>query len=177
MAHLSAAARWWLNAWPHRLYIRRSVPSFLQACPQPFRGQVLEVGAGTGLTSRTILETYPQVELTATDLDERALNTFGRLQDQYGRRLRVQSADVEELPFDRASFDVVVAFFMMRYVDDPQRAIQQCIRVLRPGGLLGIMDTAHPATDIAELIGDEAKILERKGTRRYFVWAQKAYPY
>jgi len=177
MASPTAFERWWLNAWPHRFRIRRSVPKFLQACPEPFRGQVLEVGAGAGWTSRTILETFPQVELTATDLDPAALQQFSHLQEQYGRRLHVRQAAVEALPFDRASFDIVVAFFLMRHVADPAAAIQQCIRVLRPGGLLGLIDEVRPDRDMGELIGQEAKILTHGGTGRYYLWAQKEYPF
>lgn len=170
---------WWLDTWPHRLYVGRHIPRFLQACPEPFRGQVLEVGAGTGWTSRAILETFPQVELTATDIDQRATKRFDRLQGQYGQRLKVQSADVQTLPFDRASFDVVVAFHMLHHVSDVATAIQQCIRVLRPGGFLGIA-SGHQLRQsmVIDLVTPEAEIrVNNKKRGEYYLWAQKAYPF
>ena len=193
MAQPSAFEQWWLNAWPHRLHVRRAMPAFLHACPEPFRGQVLEVGAGRGWTSRSILETFPQVELTATDIDPTATERFGRLQGQYGRRLQVRQADIENLPFDRASFDVVVAFYAIHHVENVERAIEQLMRVLRPGGWLGIADENQryvvgplkylwrsnriARQEICELVGREAEIKAQAGDAHYYVWAQKAYPF
>ena len=176
MAHPSAWQRWWLEQWPHRLSIRRHVPRFLRACPEPFRGRVLEVGAGTGWTSRTILETYPQVELTATDSDPRATDRFTRLQDHYGRRLHVQPADIYTLPFDRGAFDMVVAFHVINHLADVTTAIQHLMRVVRPGGLVGILDSVKrdPVTAALEA---EATLLVNKGETVYYLWAQKAYPF
>lgn len=177
MSQLSKLEQWWLDAWPHRLYLRRYVPAFLRACPEPFRGQVLEVGAGSGWTSRSILETFPQVELTATDIDTRVEQRLAHLQDQYGHRLKVQSADVLSLPFDRASFDIVVAFHVMHHVDDIATAIQQFMRVLRPGGLLGIADHRLDKAAVVAMIANEATVLINSGEARFQVWAQKAYPF
>ena len=69
MTQLSSFESWWYGSWPHRLYLSRFVPRFLHACPEPFRGEVLEVGSGGGWSSRQILNTFPQVELTASDVN------------------------------------------------------------------------------------------------------------
>src|SRR5687768_7074769 len=98
MSHLE---RWWLDSWLHRAQIRRYVPRLLKLCPDPFRGQVLEVGSGSGWTSRRILDTFPQVELTAVDLDPNAEKKFAALQGMYGQRLTFRQADMLNLPFDR----------------------------------------------------------------------------
>ena len=140
MHEISRFERWWLDAWPHRLRVRRKVPYFLKLSPDPFRGEVLEVGAGSGWTSRRILETFPQVELTATDLDPRTQEAYERLRKRYGRRLRVEAADLLDLPFARESFDIVVAIGVLHHIADVEKGIQQLLRVLRPGGLLGISD-------------------------------------
>src|SRR5436305_961907 len=43
-------------------------------------------------------------------------------------------ADVDALPFDDGSFDVVLCIEVLRYIADPQRCIAEVARVLRPGG-------------------------------------------
>lgn len=194
MTHLSPFEQWWLDAWPHRLHLRRYVPAFLRACPEPFRGQVLEVGAGSGWTSRRILEAFPQVELTATDIDERVAGRLARLQGYYGHRLQVQQADVLKLPFDRASFDIVVAFHTMHHVENIESALQQLMRVLRPGGLLGIADknkrymrgplqrlwpagNTFSKEDMVAMIAKEATVVSATGDVYFQVWAQKSYPF
>lgn len=185
MSNVSAAQRRWLNSAPHRWYIRRQVPRFLKACPEPFRGQVLEVGAGAGATSQRILETFPQVELTATDIDTAANNKFAQLQGRYGRRLKVQAADVLHLPFDREAFDFVLAINVLPHLDAGQlpTAVEQMMRVLRAGGLLGLSTTVWPwlkktsAVEIEKLLtNNQCVITYRKGEASYDIWARKSYP-
>ena len=194
MAELTKFEQWWLNAWPHRLHIRRRVPRFLKSCPEPFRGQVLEVGAGAGWTSQRILETFPQVELTATDIDPQVHEQFKRLQGKYGQRLKFAQADILELPFDRNSFDIVLAVHVIHHLEDVTRGLQQLLRVLRPGGLLGILDAdqqysegiarwlwrSRTAINRSVLEGilraEDCQLRVSVGNHRYTLWAQKAYP-
>lgn len=192
MAELTKFEQWWLNAWPHRWHIRRRVPQFLKACPQPIRGEVLEVGAGAGWTSQRILETFPQVELTATDINPAVTEHFHQLQNTYGQRLKFQPGDILQLPFDRNSFDIVIAVYVLHHVDDVVRGIQQLLRTLRPGGLMGILDAkaqyseaapwlwrsnAINLTEIERILQEEGcQILVQQGDSRYMIWARKAYP-
>lgn len=194
MAELTKFEQWWLSAWPHRWHIRRQVPRFLKSCPEPFRGEVLEVGAGAGWTSQRILETFPQVELTATDINTQVLAHFEQLRTTYGQRLKFKQANILELPFDRASFDIVIAVYVMHHLEDVTRGVQQLLRVLRPGGLLGILDARQQYSEgvaawlfrSANTIGRESlertlasescELLVAQGDHRYTLWARKAYP-
>ncbi len=49
-------------------------------------------------------------------------------------------ADAQSLPFAAASFDAVTIAFGIRNVEDPQRALAECQRVLRPGGQLAVLE-------------------------------------
>lgn len=49
-------------------------------------------------------------------------------------------ADAQRLPFADASFDAITIAFGIRNVEDPQRALRECRRVLRPGGRLAILE-------------------------------------
>ena len=51
------------------------------------------------------------------------------------RGVRAQPADVQQLPFGDAQFDVVAAMWMLYHVPDLDRALAEIRRVLRPGGL------------------------------------------
>lgn len=190
MSQLSRFERWWLETPFHRFKIRRFVPKFLHASPDPFRGEVLEVGSGTGWTSRCILETFPQVELTASDVDDRAKRKFNQLRTIYGQRLRFRQANLLKLPFDRSSFDIVIVINVFQYVDDLQGAIRQLLRVLRPGGLIGVGYTGKArgwrrlflSSDLSRLaikkiLQDEGcEVVSSKGEAQYYIWARKPYP-
>lgn len=194
MSEISSFERWWLNAWPHRLHIKQYIPQFLRSCPEPFRGEVLEVGAGSGWTSQQILETFPQVELTATDVDSTATAHFDHLRSKYGQRLKVLQADVIKLPFDRASFDIVIAIHVLYHVGDVTQAIHQFLRVLRPGGLIGISEKDHEyfigplkwllrsketvsRQALEKIFHDEGcEIVQSTGEEHYTLWVRKPYP-
>ncbi|MBI4021789.1 MAG: class I SAM-dependent methyltransferase [Candidatus Andersenbacteria bacterium] len=176
MSAVSRLERWWLDAWPHRWHVRRFVPRLLRSCPEPFRGEVLEVGSGSGWTSRRILETFPQVELTAVDVDARAQQWFVPLQERFGRRLRFIQADALALPFDRASFDVVLAIHVLHHVADPRAAVRQFLRVLRPGGLIGLGGSQPPRAAVESLVSEEGgSVVMSRGRRLYQLWARKPY--
>lgn len=194
MGKLTPFEKWWVDAWPHRWHIQRFVPRFLRACPDPFRGEVLEIGSGAGWTSRRILETFPQVELTATDVDQSAAEGFLKLGKLYGQRMKFVVADVRELPFDRESFDIVVAIHTLHHIDDLTQAVRQLIRVLRPGGLIGFTDDnpaymrgpvkwIFPASStpsrqaMEDILRDEGcEILTTQGELHYYLWARKPFP-
>lgn len=170
------------------------MPKFLRACPEPFRGEVLEVGAGSGWTSRRILETFPQVELTAVDVRGEADEAFEKPRRLYGQRLKFKQADLMSLPFDRETFDMVLAIHTLHYVEDVPEAIRQLLRVTRPGGLIGLagenmfyrrgirgwlMKSASvPTKESLEktLRLEECEVITSDGEVHYFIWARKPYP-
>ena len=96
-------------------------------------GDVLEVGAGTGLN----LAHYPTV--SSLTLTEPMTSMVRRLSDhveQSPLSATVLRAPAEDLPFDDDSFDTVVSTLVLCSVDDQPRALREARRVLRPGGQL-----------------------------------------
>jgi ubiquinone/menaquinone biosynthesis C-methylase UbiE len=98
------------------------------------RGCVLEIGAGTGLN----VPLYsPDVERLV--LTEPEPGMARRLERRVGRArpdAEVVVAGAEALPFPDMSFDAVVSTLVLCTVSDPQAAVEEIQRVLRPGGQL-----------------------------------------
>jgi SAM-dependent methyltransferase len=98
------------------------------------RGAVLEIGVGTGLN----LPHYPAAVTAITavapaaELDGRA----ARRAAERGVSVELVDARAESLPFPAGSFDTAVSTFVLCTVADPQAAIGELARVLRPGGRL-----------------------------------------
>ncbi|CAM3566159.1 class I SAM-dependent methyltransferase [Smaragdicoccus niigatensis] len=95
-------------------------------------GDVLEIGAGTGLN----LSLYPKAieTLTLAEPEGPMLKQLSRKVD--GSVLQVVEAPAEELPFSVETFDTVVSTLVLCTVNDPARALSEIRRVLRPGGNL-----------------------------------------
>jgi len=96
----------------------------------PPQGDILDAGCGIGLLGRL----YPQLKLVGLDA---SMTLIREAKDGY--RLRVE-ASAETLPFADASFDVVIALNMLHHVINPDRAVSEFARVLRPGGTLVAVD-------------------------------------
>src|SRR5262244_2704359 len=101
-------------------------------------GRVLEVGVGTGIS----LPLYsPNVRIFGTDISEAMLNKAK--QRVAGSGLKniegLAVMDAEKLDFPDDSFDVVMAQYVVTAVPNPEAALDEFARVLRPGGELIIL--------------------------------------
>src|ERR1700761_9818237 len=101
-------------------------------------GRVLEVGVGTGIS----LPLYsPNVRIFGTDISEAMLNK-AKQRVAEGRLTNVEGLavmDAEKLEFPACSFDVVMAQYVVTAVPNPEAALDEFARVLRPGGELIIL--------------------------------------
>jgi phosphatidylethanolamine/phosphatidyl-N-methylethanolamine N-methyltransferase len=101
-------------------------------------GRVLEVGVGTGIS----LPLYSQnVRIFGTDISEAMLDKAKKRVTEYGLKnvegLAVMDAEKLEFPDD--SFDVVMAQYVVTAVPNPEVALDEFVRVVRPGGELIIL--------------------------------------
>ncbi len=99
--------------------------------------QVLINGIGTGLD----LPYLPQHhQYTATDLTPAMLRYCQRRLEQYDLQMQLHTADVMQLPFTDNHFDIVQMNLILAVVPQPLLALQEAIRVLKPGGKIFVMD-------------------------------------
>lgn len=106
---------------------------------------VLDMACGTGdLTeafSRTPAGEVVGGDFTAEMLDRARVKATKLPED---RRPRYELADAMKLPFPDDRFDVLSIAFGIRNVTDPEKALHEFRRVLRPGGRLVILEFAEP---------------------------------
>ena len=101
-------------------------------------GRVLEVGVGTGISPPLYA---PHVRIFGTDISEAMLNKARRRV----AKLRLKNVeglavmDDEKLEFPDDSFDVVMAQYVVTAVPNPEAALNEFARVVRPGGELIIL--------------------------------------
>lgn len=105
-------------------------------------GDVLDVGGGDGAIARILAPSAKRI--TLLDRSEPMLAAArARLQD--APNARVVHGDMHEMPFGDASFDEVLALNVLGYTSEPERVIEECTRVLRPGGRLVVVALAPHA--------------------------------
>ena len=97
-------------------------------------GRVIELGAGTGAN----LELYPEAVagLVLAEPDPHMAKRLRQKLAASGRGAEVVEAPAERLPFEDACFDTAVATLVFCTIPDPEAALAEAARVLKPGGRL-----------------------------------------
>lgn len=107
-------------------------------------GRVVEIGAGTGLN----LAFYPDAieQLVVTEPEPSMRDKLSHRLERLGRTAVVSGSSAEHLPAADASVDTVVSTLVLCTVDDPQRALREIARVLRPDGQLLFIEHVRSAS-------------------------------
>ncbi len=137
-------------------------------------GRILEIGVGTGLS----FDDYDATtEITGIDISEpmiaKARGRLTRGRYPYVKDLRVM--DAHDLSFADASFDCVVGQFVITLVEDPERVLSECARVVKPGGQIVLVNHLYSerglAAAVERLLAERARKL---GLRPEFPFARLA---
>src|SRR3954463_13572303 len=123
-------------------------PRLVDALDLARGAQVLDVAAGTGNASIPAAQRGARV--TASDLTPELLDAGRRRAEVQGVTLEWAEADAEHLPFDDASYDVVMSSIGVMFAPHHQEAADELVRVCRPGGTIGVLSWT-PEGQIGEL--------------------------
>jgi ubiquinone/menaquinone biosynthesis C-methylase UbiE len=109
-------------------------------------GTILDVGTGSGIAARAAQDAAPEAFVTGVD------PSFEMLRAARGRGLaHVAVAAAPGLPFADDTFHRVMASFVLSHVADYESALADMVRVLGPGGRLGITAWGAKQNDYREL--------------------------
>jgi SAM-dependent methyltransferase len=114
------------------------IAKFLEPHLPPIRS-LLSVGCGPGVFLRELAENHPEIEVVGVDMSPgRVSGAEERLRGLPNARACVGNA--LSLPFETGSFDLVFSRFLMEYLPDKQRAVQEMARVCSSGGKVLLQD-------------------------------------
>lgn len=153
---------------PWLAYARQSLPWL------PTEGRVLEIGHGPGLLLEELASRYALA--AGLDLSLGMIRQARRRLQRAGLPARLVRGDAVALPYRTGSFDGIVATFTLSAIPDGGAAMREMARVLRPGGMLSLVDACLPpdgnlvGTALARLwtlLGDhmrhEAELMRQAG--------------
>ncbi len=137
-------------------------------------GRILEVGVGTGLS----LASYsPRSRVVGIDISEpmleKARDRVAKQKLKHVESIGVMDAETLEFPTD--SFDVVVAQYVVTAIPNPEKALDEFLRVVRPGGEIILTSRLGAETGLRGTIEKWLMpITSRLGWRTEFSWVRYA---
>ncbi len=140
---------------------------------------VADVGCGDGYLSRTYYPyVHPGGSFTGYDVDREALSmAAGLLDDHPDWNLSFEEADAYALPAEDGSVDRVVCQTLLMHLAEPERAIDEMLRILRPGGWIVCMEPDMLLSSLSRYYPDDTdeQWLDKAGQRlRQFTAMQEA---
>ena len=108
---------------------------------------VMDMGTGTGAILPYLAKQLGQDgKVIGIDFSEKMIKAAnGRIEKEaIASKAKAMVADGTKLPFPDGHFDAIIATFAFTSFPEPEKAINECARVLRPGGIFSILDTGKP---------------------------------
>lgn len=113
--------------------------------------KVLDVGAGPGFISELLLENLPNIQVTALEIDNKLLDVAKqRLVRFQPYRINYAESSIMNTHLESNQYDFVIARFVFQHLDDPIKAAREIFRLLKPGGIVAIIDSDRELSGISE---------------------------
>jgi len=132
--------------------------------------ETLDVGAGTGFTTEGIVALVDPARVTM--LDQSPHQLAGAQRKPALRACRKMLGDAEDLPFGDDMFDRYVSAGSVEYWPEPQRAVAEAYRVLRPGGTALLIGPLRPRARAARALAGAWMLFPEAG--EYREWFARA---
>ncbi len=135
-------------------------------------GRVLEVGVGTGIS---LPQYAPNLRIFGTDISEGMLDKAkARVKEHRLKNVEgLAVMDAEKLEFPDNSFDVVMAQYVVTAVPNPEAAMDEFARVLRPGGEIILLSRVSADAGLRRFIEQRLQpVVRQLGFRTDFAWSR-----
>ena len=140
-----------VELWSELLDVRAAHPQQVEMRDRYFadidfgQGRVLEVGCGTGAVAEALAARTDTTEVIGIDPSPEFIEIARSRDTDAEFRL----GDALALDFDVGSFDVVVFHTVLAHIPQPDLAIAEAVRVLRPGGMLAVFEGDNASTSLS----------------------------
>ncbi len=120
---------------------RLNTPAFFEILPDVGGLSGIDIGCGEGHNTRLLVGQGARME--AVDISEVFIEKAREAEAETPLGVRYQVGSATKLPYADASFDFAASFMCFMDLPEPEKALQEAFRVLKPGGFLQFSIT-HP---------------------------------
>ena len=133
--------------------------------------QLLDVACGSGQLA--LMAAKDGIEVTGVDIAGNLVERARTRANAEGLNVRFEEADAESLPFEDASFDVVVSLIGAMFAPRPQLVAQEMLRICVPGGTVAMANWT-PQGFIGQMFKTVSKFIAPNGMPSPVLWGDEA---
>ena len=111
---------------------------------------IIDVGSGTGDLVNLIIKKDLKNDVYSVDLNKEMLK-YGKMRFK-SKKIKFVNANAENLPFNDNYFDKYIISFCLRNVTDIKKALEEALRVLKPGGTFYCLEFSKPESFVIEAL-------------------------
>lgn len=110
----------------------------------PTGAKVLEIGCGVGAQTVIICKQNPSIKFVSIDISENSLQAAKkRCKEANITNVEFLKADLYNMPFQEESFDFVFVCFVLEHIPDPDKALLEIKKMLKPSGICIVIEGDH----------------------------------
>jgi len=138
----------------------KATQELIELCHIDQNKYVLDVGCGAGVTPSFIAKRYG-CRVVGVDISEGMIERSNERAKREGvaDRVEFRVADAQDLPFEDDLFDAVICESVLAMVPDKPKAMHEYVRVIKPGGYVGLNESTWintpPPVEVVEWAGQD----------------------
>jgi ubiquinone/menaquinone biosynthesis C-methylase UbiE len=131
----------------------RATEQLVELCHINQERYVLVVGCGVGVTPCYLAKRYG-CKVAGVDLSEKMVERSKERTKREGveKKVEFRVADAQNLPFEDAAFDAVICESVNAFIENKPRALSEYVRIIKPGGYVGINEVTWLRTPPQRLV-------------------------
>jgi ubiquinone/menaquinone biosynthesis C-methylase UbiE len=152
-------------------YLEQDARAFYEKLDIPAGGKMLDVACGSGQIA--LLAARDGVNVTGVDLAPNLVQRAEARAKAEGLNARFIEGDAEDLPFEDASFGVVVTLFGAMFAPRPELVSRELLRVCEPGGIIA-MGNWTPEGFVGQMFKTFSRFIAPSGMPSPALWGNEA---
>ncbi len=151
-------------------YLEGSAREFYERLNAAPGYQLLDVGCGSGQLA--LMAAKDGLQVTGVDIAGNLVERARARAQAEGLRVRFEEADAEALPFEDASFDIVVSLIGAMFAPRPDLVAKELLRVCQPGGIIAMANWT-PQGFVGQMFKAVSKFIAPSGMPSPVLWGDE----